>query len=172
MKKYLKFFILLLCIILLTGCVSEKAREDIIKTLTKNDIINKKWKRVDTITCKQNGGVTFPGYIEDYYDYVYKDKDDNYYLIRIDSKSLFHDNIKEYTISSYKVNQIDELIPYIKEEKSDLPVTVYLYNEKGTYLNNIYIRNLSDQKDYLVTKEKKKILLFKYYKWTVSEKID
>ena len=52
MKNYMKVLVLLLCLIMITGCggISKKERNKIISKLTGEKIISKSWKLLDYYT--------------------------------------------------------------------------------------------------------------------------
>lgn len=171
MKRLLKVVACLLVIFLLTGCVSEKRREDIIDYLKKEKIVDKKWELVYEITSKHQdsleGGLKVRS--TNFYDYVFKSGDD-YYIIRIDDDSKKYNSEERsdtYTVIKYKTNKVDEFI-----EHNDELGNYYVYTKDGkntSYKNHIYQNNMVEEKKYEVKFTKKNFLMFVWYKKEVKE---
>ena len=86
-KKLLSIVGIMLLILFSTGCgkelIEEEQRDEIIKTLEKENLIDDSWSYVDLVL---DGGSLPLGRIMSY-NYVYKDINDTYYIVIIDTLS-------------------------------------------------------------------------------------
>lgn len=90
-KKLLSIVGIMLLILFSTGCgkelIEEEQRDEIIKTLEKENLIDDSWSYVDLVL---DGGSLPLGRIMSY-NYVYKDINDTYYIVIIDTLSYKKD---------------------------------------------------------------------------------
>ena len=98
MKKILSVIGIMLLIVFNTGCgkelIEEEQRDEIIKTLENENLIDDSWSYVDLVI---DGGSLPLGRIMSY-NYVYKDTSDTYYIVNINRYNL---NIKADTTYYY-----------------------------------------------------------------------
>ncbi len=164
MKKVFRILVLLIGVFLVTGCVSEKAREDIIEKLTKEKIINKKWDAVDQFTDSgwSSGLKSTRGY-----GYVYKDKEDKHYVILIEGSSKEVDKkTREYKVRKYNVDSINYDAP--TTDNCSYECITYS-NRQGTYTENIYKYDNQVYEDYKITRTETTFLIFTRYKYKVEK---
>lgn len=133
MKKILYFIIMICFTLLLTGCVSNVIRTEILEKLQKEDYIKSDWKEVDTVV---NSNTPVPSIAS--YEYIYQDKDEELNKIVIYNN---RDGEEEYNVT----------ICYDVEKN---------INNSGEVS---YIK-CDTRKDFIF--EKKKILMFEYWKMT------
>ena len=100
MKKILSVIGIMLLIVFNTGCgkelIEEEQRDEIIKTLENENLIDDSWSYVDLVI---DGGSLPLGRIMSY-NYGYKDINDNYYIVNIDTLS-YEKDIKRYRKSLF-----------------------------------------------------------------------
>ena len=85
----MKKIIIICFIFLLTGCVSEQTRIEIIEKLQKEKVIKSYWEQVDEIV---NDNSPVPSIIS--YEYIYQDEDD-----KLNQLTIFNPKSKEKKIN-------------------------------------------------------------------------
>ena len=96
-KKLLSIIGIMLLIIFSTGCgkelIEEEQRDEIIKTLENENLIDDSWSYVDLVIESGSplGGV-------ESYNYVYKDTSDTYYIVNINTL-IYKEDIKRYNLN-------------------------------------------------------------------------
>ncbi len=135
--------IIIVCIFILTGCVSSKDRKSILEALEKNDYIYSDWQLIDTVI---NSASPIPD-IESY-EYIYQDKDNKLHKIYIPTD---YSKENEYDIKIfYDIEKLEKENPLFE-------------NNKNTQSEFITEYTMTDDYKELVVKENK-ILFVKYWK--------
>lgn len=153
-KKLLSIIGIMLLIVFSAGCgkelIEEEQRDEIIKTLENENLIDDSWSYVDLVI---DGGSLPLGRIMSY-NYVYKDINDNYYIVNIDTLSYKKD-IKRYNIN-IKANTT---YYYIKIGEGKYEVTT---ETRGKYKYTNKIAEIDRAKEvsyYLIHYEGKKAIV-------------
>lgn len=160
MKNMMKVITCLVVLLLLTGCVLEGRKNDIINYLKDKKVIDKKWELVYEITSKNNSTMEgIPISSTNYYDYVYKDGND-YYIIRIDDNNKKYDkeeNSNTYVVTKYKATNAEEFKP---SKTTGLSYTYKKDGKQEVYGNHIYENSMEQVAKYEVKFTKKEFLIF------------
>jgi len=155
MKRVLPLIIiLLLCILILSGCgISEKMRNKIISRLQDEKIISSNWELKDTILAMNHS--TVPGPVG--YYYIYTDSYNKLHAIEIHVKFI-EDKNEYYYVYIYDDVLVDESQGKVLEE-NETAYTTYKYNDGIVRDGNIYL--LKNGKKYYINI--KNILGIKFY---------
>lgn len=92
MRKVKLILMLVLLCVLMTGCISDKTRDEILDDLVSRNYIRSDWEFVNYSVVSQS---PLPGIW--HYDYIYKDADDLYYVVQIYG-SVTHDEDTYYPV--------------------------------------------------------------------------
>ena len=153
MKK--KIILSIISIVLLlgftTGCdkelIEEKQRNEIIRTLENENLIDDSWSYVDLVIEEGSplGGIKS-------YNYVYKDINNNYYIVSMGTTLIYKEDIKRNNIN-VKANTT---YYYVKIGKGEYEVTTetrgkYKYTNKTAEIDNTkeisyYLIHYEDEK--------------------------
>ena len=152
-KKLLSIIGIMLLIIFSTGCgkelIEEEQRDEIIKTLENENLIDDSWSYVDLVieSCSPLGGV-------ESYNYVYKDTSDTYYIVNINTL-IYKKDIKRYNINI----KVDTTYYYVKIGEGKYEVTT---ETRGKYKYTNKIAEIDRTKEvsyYLIHYEGKKAIV-------------
>lgn len=149
-KKLLSIIGIMLLIVFSAGCgkelIEEEQRDEIIKTLENENLIDDSWSYVDLV---EEGGSPLGG-VESY-NYVYKDTSDTYYIVNINTL-IYKKDIKRYNINI----KVDTTYYYVKIGEGKYEVTT---ETRGKYKYTNKIAEIDRTKEvfyYLIHYEGKK----------------
>lgn len=153
-KKLLSIIGIMLLIVFSTGCgkelIEEEQRDEIIKTLENENLIDDSWSYVDLVIESGSplGGV-------ESYNYVYKDTSDTYYIVNINTLSYKKD-IKRYNINI----KADTTYYYVKMCEGKYEVTTKTSDDGYKYTNKtVEFDNTKEVSYYLIHYEGKKAIV-------------
>ena len=101
MKKLIGIIAILIAIVLLlTGCVNKQKREEILKSLEKEEYIKEEWNLIDTYNDVGILGI-------DYYNYIYEDENEKLYNVSINANSSENEKISVYISKNIEKSEIE-----------------------------------------------------------------
>ena len=163
MKKFVCICVTILSVFLLTGCVLDSDRNDILEQLTKENIIKKDWEQINYyIEHGWSSGMSKT----DGYGYIYRDKNGNLYNVYISDKSVkINDTDRAFTAQIFKIDSVDDTVETIDNCQSKC----FTYNADETTEKNKYIYDENTYDIYKITREYKQFLIFRHKKYIVEK---
>ena len=162
MKKFIKFLVVVLSVFILTGCVSENDRNDILDYMVKEKLIDKNWKLVDTVVTSY---YSTEFCITSSYDYIYENGNDKI-MVKIYGNKYDGYNFKSFTVELFNVIREDELVE-IPENSNGCNGSTY--QDGSTYKNNKYVVGDKGLKKYKIDRTKQKKFIGYKIIWGYSE---
>ena len=148
MRKILLGIIIIFLVFVISGCVSDSKRQDIIRSLKRNDIIKSNWKLIDKVKGISNKETKTFMYL-----YIYKDKNDKMYGVEVIPSSIDKDGTTKYNANVYEDVNKDESnsIVYNKDEAKNAEKIYKYSSDKKTRDTMIYKLNSNNKKKYNIS---------------------